>query len=147
MNGTDMRLPTAVVTLLNVTISLSDRNDNSRSQVGRDNPSVSKKTKQKGRGSPRLEHLSVDATCSRSFPCWSCFTAILVLRRVDLRRVDHSLQGVPHRGQHRHRRETEKVTNPSGPDLQMPRQCRAVSRFHCRTAAVGHEEGNARMRL
>ena len=60
-----------VVTLLHINLSLPDRNDNTSSPVGRNDPRVPNGTQQsvqpqKGGGTPRLEHLSVDAAPSRS---------------------------------------------------------------------------------
>ena len=75
--------PSVVVTLLGVTLSLPDRNDNAPSPVGRDNLRVPNGTQQsvqpqKSSGFPRLEHLSVDAAPSRSFPFFRWFTTLLV---------------------------------------------------------------------
>ena len=57
---------TVVFTFLGVTLSFPDQNDNAPSLFGRDNPRVSNRTQksvqpQKCGGSPRLEHLCVDA--------------------------------------------------------------------------------------
>ena len=61
-----------VVTLPSVTHTLLDRNENAHSPMSRDDPRVSNGTQQsmppqKGGGSTRLKHLSVDAERSRSF--------------------------------------------------------------------------------
>ena len=134
-----------VVTLLGVTLSLPVRNDNAPSPVGRDNPRVPNGTQksvqsQKGGGCPRPEHLSVDA--SRSFPTSQlvyCFPSSLGW-------VDHSLQvvlipdsvdipgklsvGIVHTIQ-------TQSSEPIGPGFPIPRQCRVMSRFQCRTAGLG----------
>ena len=67
--------PPVVVTLLGVTLSLPDRNDNAPSPAGRDDLRVPNGTQesvqpQKGGDSPRHEHLSVDATPCMSFPAF-----------------------------------------------------------------------------
>ena len=127
-----------VVTILCVTLSLPDPNDNAPSSVGRDDPRVPNGTQQRVQpqkcgGSPRPEHISVDAAPSSVFPLSIWFTARLVSFRVG----GSQITGVPHTGLRQHPRETHgrrvhtkqllKVTSPSGPDFRSSRQRRDIS--------------------
>ena len=135
--------PPVVATLLGVTLSLEDRIDIATYPVGLDDARVPNGTQQtvqlqKGGGSLRFQHFSVDTAPSRSFPIFQLVDCRLVSSKVG----GSQLTGRPQAGQRQHHLETlgwgvhtiqlTKVARPSGPNLRFPRQCRPISRIHCK---------------
>ena len=120
--------PPVVVTFLGVTLFLPDGNDNTPSPIDRDNPRVPNGTQQKGGGSPGLEHLSMDATHSRSilsFQLVHCPPTFLHGGWITGGSASRTASTSPGNSRTGGAHGTIfKVARPSGPDLRAPRQGR-----------------------
>ena len=101
-----------VVTLLGFTPSFPDRNDDAPSSAGRDGPRIPNEAQQSVTTEwwrlPRLEHLSVNATISRSFLVLGWFTALLFSSRVN----GSQLIGGSRPEQRQHHQETHGWAGP-----------------------------------
>ena len=137
-----------VISLLSVTLSFPDWNDDAPSPVDRDDQSVQP---YKDGSSPTSSIAAQMPHPPGAFPIIKWITSLLASYTVDgykayrgVRPLNNSIIA-QEQGRVVHTMKLLKVVSSSGPDVRI-RKCRAISRFHCRAAGWGPKQAQCPVR-